>query len=215
MLWWTKRQEFWNVITHGIVFLMFVLFGIYYPFSQSFEALSWLQKGVFIAYTLYSILVFGSSCLYHNEIKLERKLDLRHLDQSLSILMIPFVQVCWILHFKLTSIENLLATIPILVLGGLWLAKKLLTMHHDSILTHRLAVSVGVLLSTPSLYLASQLYQLHEIDSMLMLIAGNLCHIVGVVFFIQDSKVGKGFYHTYWHISTGLGVMFHYLVILV
>lgn len=215
MLWWSREEEHWNIATHALALVAMIVLGIYGIDEPKFKESTLFQKGIFLVYFLYCSTIFLVSCFYHYETNLEKKLTFRHLDQSMSIFMVPFVQIAWILYFDLGSLEVYLATIPIMLVAGVWTAIKLWSMNHNEDITHKKAALAGVLLATPSLYVFYQLYELGSLKLVMLGLLGAFFHTLALYFFINDSKEGKSKYHIFWHVFTGLGILIHSLMLLV
>ena len=199
----TKKEEFFNVITHGIGFLLslvgFALLFIFHTYETWQGILGLSLYGVSLA------LLYFSSTIYHYEKNVNRKIIYRKLDHISIYLLIagtysPVVLVLlndslgWILFWSVWTIA-LLGTILKIFFTGKF-----------EVLSTLLYLAMGWLI----VFDFSALKESVDQTGLYLLMGGGAAYTIGIVFYALEKMK---FNHVIWHVFVLTGSILHYLFI--
>ncbi|UAB80878.1 hemolysin III family protein [Marixanthomonas sp. SCSIO 43207] len=199
----TKKEEFFNVITHGVGFLLslvgFALLFIFHTYETWQGILGLSLYGVSLA------LLYFSSTIYHYEKNENRKIIYRKLDHISIYLLIagtysPVVLVLlndslgWILFWSVWTIA-LLGTILKIFFTGKF-----------EVLSTLLYLAMGWLI----VFDFSALKESVDQTGLYLLMGGGAAYTIGIVFYALEKMK---FNHVIWHVFVLTGSILHYLFI--
>lgn len=199
----TKKEEFFNVITHGIGFLLslvgFALLFIFHTYETWQGILGLSLYGVSLA------LLYFSSTIYHYEKNVNRKIIYRKLDHISIYLLIagtysPVVLVLlndslgWILFWSVWTIALLGTILKIFFTGKFEVFSTLLYL------------AMGWLI----VFDFSALKESVDQTGLYLLMGGGAAYTIGIVFYALEKMK---FNHVIWHVFVLTGSILHYLFI--
>ena len=199
----TKKEEFFNVITHGVGFLLslvgFALLFIFHTYETWQGILGLSLYGVSLA------LLYFSSTIYHYEKNVNRKIIYRKLDHISIYLLIagtysPVVLVLlndslgWILFWSVWTIA-LLGTIL-----------KIFFTCKFEVFSTLLYLAMGWLI----VFDFSALKESVDQTGLYLLMGGGAAYTIGIVFYALEKMK---FNHVIWHVFVLTGSILHYLFI--
>lgn len=199
----TKKEEFFNVITHGIGFLLslvgFALLFIFHTYETWQGILGLSLYGVSLA------LLYFSSTIYHYEKNENRKIIYRKLDHISIYLLIagtysPVVLVLlndslgWILFWSVWTIALLGTILKIFFTGKFEVFSTLLYL------------AMGWLI----VFDFSALKESVDQTGLYLLMGGGAAYTIGIVFYALEKMK---FNHVIWHVFVLTGSILHYLFI--
>ena len=199
----TKKEEFFNVITHGVGFLLslvgFALLFIFHTYETWQGILGLSLYGVSLA------LLYFSSTIYHYEKNENRKIIYRKLDHISIYLLIagtysPVVLVLlndslgWILFWSVWTIALLGTILKIFFTGKFEVFSTLLYL------------AMGWLI----VFDFSALKESVDQTGLYLLMGGGAAYTIGIVFYALEKMK---FNHVIWHVFVLTGSILHYLFI--
>ena len=199
---YSKREEFWNAVTHGIgafisIPATILLVGKNSDTSSFIETFSYIIFGI----TMFSL--YLASTLYHS-IPVHKSL-LKKLDHSSIFLLIAgtytpiaLIAIGGKLGWILFSIEWGLAFLGILF--------KMFFVHRFPKLSLIVYIGMGWL----AVFVYEPLVNEISFNGIFLLLAGGLCYTIGTYFY-KNKKIP--FNHAIWHVFVMGGSLFMYLTI--
>ena len=199
-----KNEEFWNVLTH---FLGFVLSIIGIPFLFYFDnEITPLSSISLILFSIGLLLVYSSSSIYHFILNPKLKKRLQILDHiSIYYLILgSYAPVCLVTLYKYSGTNIFIAVLILTLVGTL---KKLFLTGKYQFMSLLLYLAMGWLI----IFDINSLFKLIDFNAKLLLILGGISYTFGVIFYV----LGKiKYFHSIWHLFVLIGSGFHYFMIL-
>lgn len=200
---YTKREEFWNTISHvlgillGVVGLILLL--IYDTHKTNYSTMSVLIYGFSI------ILLYSASTIYHAITKIERKKILRKIDH----ISIYFLIAGTYTPVALISLENssgwpLFWTVWGIAVFGTML--KIFFTGRFEVISLILYLVMGWLI----VFDIQNVLELHSSLGLTLLALGGASYTLGIVFYVIE-KIP--FNHAIWHLFVLAGSIFHFFFI--
>jgi hemolysin III len=200
----SPRQEFWNALTHGFGFMVFIV-GV--PLLLSFQAQKgdWTQSIALAVFGLTLLLTFLSSTLYHAVLNLKYKRALRVIDHICIFLLIggsytPFVTRC----LSPSAQVYFLLILWSLIAGGI--LYKLFYTGSNKLFSTLIYIGLGCL----SLFIFPEIKAGLPSDSVLFIVIGGLSYLTGTLFYMAK-KIPYN--HVIWHIFVLGGAFCHFLAV--
>ena len=186
---YSKKEEFWNAVTHGIGALLGIP-GLVLLILKAIEAESAIALTSYIIFGVSIILMFLASTLYHAIPKY--KTALKKLDHSSIFLLIagtytPIMLVAFggVIGWTVVALEWALAAIGIVL--------KQFFVHRFKILS--LAVYLGM--GWVVIFLSKPLIDLIGLNGFGWLLAGGIFYTVGTYFYKNENIP---YNHAIWHL---------------
>ena len=199
-----KNEEFWNVLTH---FLGFVLSIIGIPFLFYFDnEITPLSSISLILFSIGLLLVYSSSSIYHfiSNPKLKKRLQILDHISIYYLILGSYAPVCLVTLYKYSG-TNIFITVLILTLVGT--LKKLFLTGKYQFMSLLLYLAMGWLI----IFDINSLFKLIDLNAKLLLILGGISYTFGVIFYV----LGKiKYFHSIWHLFVLIGSGFHYFMII-
>lgn len=198
----SKKEEFWNVLTHGFgvgLYLAGFIF-LYNSFDKNL-----ISPIYIVIYGLSLILLFSASSIYHFVEQPKCKRQLRKLDHISIYILIAgtYTPICMSVLAESRGVFIFILVWSI-ALTGLFL--KLFFTGRFEKLSLLLYLVMGwlVIIDIKTLYLSI------NAEALLYLILGGIFYTGGVVFYVMHNLK---FHHVIWHIFVLLGSFFHFMMI--
>lgn len=186
---YSKKEEFWNAVTHGIGALLGIP-GLVLLILKAIEAESAIALTSYIIFGVSIILMFLASTLYHAIPKY--KTALKKLDHSSIFLLIagtytPIMLIAFggVIGWTVVAIEWALAAIGIVL--------KQFFVHRFKILS--LAVYLGM--GWVVIFVSKPLIDLIGLNGFGWLLAGGIFYTVGTYFYKNENIP---YNHAIWHL---------------
>jgi len=200
----TKKEEFWNTLTHFIgIVLSLAGFPLLIMSNNDLSSFS-LVSILFFEFGL--LFVYISSTLYHyvDNIKLKKKL--RTLDHISIFYLIAgsYAPVCLIKLYNHSGIEIFIIVLTIMLIGTFF--KLFYTGKYEN-LSLFLYLAMGWLI----VFKINTLIDLISFNGLALIIASGLFYTLGT-FFYSSKKIKYS--HAIWHLFVLGGSTTHYLFVL-
>ena len=200
----TKKEEFWNTLTHFIgIVLSLAGFPLLIMSNNDLSSFS-LVSILFFEFGL--LFVYISSTLYHyvDNIKLKKKL--RTLDHISIFYLIAgsYAPVCLITLYNHSGIEIFIIVLTIMLIGTFF--KLFYTGKHENFSLF-LYLAMGWLI----VFKINTLIDLISFNGLALIIASGLFYTLGT-FFYSSKKIKYS--HAIWHLFVLGGSTTHYLFVL-
>lgn len=186
---YSKKEEFWNAITHGIGVLLGIP-GLVLLVLKAVEAKSALALTSYIIFGVSIIIMFLASTLYHAIPKY--KTALKKLDHSSIFLLIagtytPIMLVAFggAIGWAIFAVEWVLATIGIVL--------KQFFVYRFKILSLAVYIGMGWLV----IFVSKPLIDLIGMNGFGWLLAGGILYTVGTYFYKNENIP---YNHAIWHL---------------
>lgn len=200
---YTKREEFWNTVSHALGILLgvigLILLLIYNTHKTNYSTMSIVFYGVSI------IILYSASTIYHAITKVERKYILRKIDHiSIYILIagtytpVALISLIngsgWTLFWIVWGIAAFGTTLKIFFTGRFEILSLLLYLVMGWIIVFDI----------------QNVMELHSTMGLTLLALGGACYTFGIVFYVIE-KIP--FNHAIWHLFVLAGSIFHFFFI--
>ena len=201
---YSSSEEFANVVTHGLAFIVSLLAFFYLIGVMPLE-LSISQKASIIIYGLSLMLMFLSSTLYHAVINPLIKQILKQLDHCSIYLLIAGTY---------TPILTIVipGTISRLILLTVWIMAAVGIVFKIFFIGRFKKISIGFYLAMGwlSVLLINKIFQNLGFSGISLILAGGVVYSAGVVFYINKRIP---FNHALWHCFVIVGAFIHFYFI--
>ena len=200
----TKKEEFWNTLTHFIgIVLSLAGFPLLIMSNNDLSSFS-LVSILFFEFGL--LFVYISSTLYHyvDNIKLKKKL--RTLDHISIFYLIAgsYAPVCLITLYNHSGIEIFIIVLTIMLTGTFF--KLFYTGKHE-----RFSLFLYLAMGWLIVFKINTLIDLISFNGLALIIASGLFYTLGT-FFYSSKKIKYS--HAIWHLFVLGGSTTHYLFVL-
>ncbi|MDB9787746.1 hemolysin III family protein [Flavobacteriaceae bacterium] len=200
----TKKEEFWNTLTHFIgIVLSLVGFPLLIMSNNDLSSFS-LVSILFFEFGL--LFVYISSTLYHyvNNIKLKKKL--RTLDHISIFYLIAgsYAPVCLITLYNHSGIEIFIIVLTIMLTGTFF--KLFYTGKYE-----RFSLFLYLAMGWLIVFKINTLIDLISFNGLALIMASGLFYTLGT-FFYSSKKIKYS--HAIWHLFVLGGSTTHYLFVL-
>ena len=199
-----KNEEFWNVLTH---FLGFVLSVTGIPFLFYFDnEITPLSSLSLILFSIGLLLVYSSSSIYHLILnpKLKKRFQVFDHISIYYLILGSYAPVCLITLYKHSGTNIFIAVLILTLVGTL---KKLFLTGKYQFMSLLLYLAMGWLI----IFDINSLFKLIDLNAKLLLILGGISYTFGVIFYV----LGKiKYFHSIWHLFVLIGSGFHYFMII-
>ena len=200
----TKKEEFWNTLTHFIgVVLSLLGLPLLIMANNNLSSFS-LASILFFEFGL--LFVYISSTLYHYVDDIELKKKLRTLDHISIFYLIAgsYAPVCLITLYDYSGVEIFLIIIAIMLIGTFF--KVFYTGKYEKFSLF-LYLAMGWLI----VFKINTLVELISLNGLALIIASGLLYTFGTFFY--SSKTIK-YSHAIWHLFVLGGSTTHFLFVL-
>ncbi len=199
------KEEFWNVITHGLGLLLSIV-GLIVLIIVSSINLSTMH---IIAYSIYGVslvVLYAASTAYHMSKKEKIRLRLNVFDHSAIYVLIAgtYTPIALITLHGIVG-WSLLAVIWGLAIVGIVL-KLFFTGRFD-----RLSTLIYVFMGWLAVIAIKPLIENMSMPGLIWLMIGGLFYTIGAVFYLRNSLK---FNHVIFHVFVLLGSISHFICIL-
>lgn len=198
----TKQEEFWNVFTHGLGVIIYIIGFIILMISYDENIVSAIY---IIIYGLSLILLFSASSFYHYVSNPKYKRALRKLDHISIYVLIAgtYTPICMSV---LKDSKGFLLLILVWSITAFGLILKLFLTGKFEKVSLLLYLVMGwlVVIDIRVLYLSI------STEALIYFILGGVFYSGGVVFYVMQRLK---YHHVIWHIFVLLGSFFHYLLV--
>jgi len=201
---YSKREEFWNTITHAIGIPLGII-GLVLLLQNDGHKTEYSNMSIWF-YGFSIVLLYGASTIYHAVPRLSWKPLLRKIDH-ISI------------YFLIAGTYTPVALISLLNGSGWWFfwtvwgitafgtLLKIFFTGRFEVLSLLLYLIMGWLV----VFDYSNVVALHSSFGLSLLALGGACYTVGIVFYVVE-KIPMN--HAIWHVFVLAGSVFHFLFIL-
>jgi hemolysin III len=199
-----NAEERLNVITHGLACILAIVGGFVILLTNAHDH----GANIIIALVVYiaaSIMVFGSSTLYHSVSPGKLKRNLQKLDHISIFFMIagthtPIVVYCFSSAFG----NYYLIVLWSLVIFGIfykifWIDKF-----------ERLGLVLYIIMGWMAIFIFPELVYMLEVQELILILAGGIAYTSGIIFYRWHSLK---YHHAIWHMFVFLGGILHYIAI--
>ena len=199
-----KREEFYNVVTHGIGAILSIIAIILMSIS-AINSDSYIIFFSCLVFGLSLFMLYSSSTIYHASTTLRRKRFWKRMDHLSIYLLIagsytPFVLVglqgAW--GWSIFGVIWTLVIIGFLFKFSRWRYNK------------KISVSIYVLMGWLCVIAIKPIIDNFDKNALLFLLLGGLSYTSGVYFYAKDYK---RYYHAIWHLFVLAGSIFHFCAI--
>ncbi|QLE01571.1 hemolysin III family protein [Galbibacter sp. BG1] len=200
----SKKEEFWNALTHGIGALLSMV-GLVYLLQQDSHKTAYSTLSIWI-YGLSAFLLFSISTVYHAVTNIGKKTFLRKLDHISIYFLIAgtYTPVC-LISLESGSGWSFFWTVWGIAAVGLIL--KLFFTGKFEYLSLLLYLAMGWLIVFDVKNLMAALSK----PELLYLVMGGLFYTIGIVFY-AIKKIP--YHHVIWHFFVLGGAISHYFMVL-
>ena len=201
---YTEKEEYFNVLSHLLGFIL-ALVGFYYLVFIVSE--TYLEKLSYGLYGASGIVLYLSSSLYHLAKEAKLKKLLKICDHSAIYVFIagcytPFI----LLHLQSEGSRNLLIGVWVLALLGSLL--KLFFAGQFRVLSTVIYLAMGWLVTI----LGEELSYSLSNEAIIWLVGGGLSYSFGTLFYLFR-KIP--YHHGIWHLFVLLGSALHFVALLI
>ena len=179
-----KEEEKWNAITHSIA-VGYSLFSLYFFIGIPIKV-----------YSIFLVIVFSLSTLYHIEENIGKKDFFRMLDMASIHLLIPATAA----SYTLLSKDNYVW--PFIIIG-ICFSSYVILFYKTPLLSDTMVKSC---ILSGSISTAILILTFPTLKILLIFIAGALTYVCGIYFYMNDKKK---WFHTIWHIFVIIGSIVH------
>lgn len=200
---YSKKEELWNVITHGLgILLAMVALILLMYFDQ--EKSSYSKLGIFL-YVFSLFFLYTASTLYHAISHTKWKHFMRKLDHIGIYLLIAgtYTPVCLISMVHRNGWMLFIVVWTIAILGTIL---KLFYTGKFEKLSLILYLAMGWLI----IFDLQNVVEIHSTQGLILLGMGGMCYTLGTAFYAIE-KIP--FNHAIWHCFVLGGSIFHFLFI--
>ena len=199
-----KNEEFWNVLTH---FLGFVLSVIGIPFLFYFDnEITPLSSLSLILFSIGLLLVYSSSSIYHFILnpKLKKRFQVFDHISIYYLILGSYAPVCLVTLYKYSGINIFIAVLTLSIVGTL---KKLFFATKYEFISLFFYLAMGWLI----VFDINSLFNLINFNAKLLLILGGVSYTFGIIFYAFDKTK---YFHSIWHLFVLVGSVSHYFMVL-
>ena len=199
----TKREEFWNTLTHFIgIILSLIGLPLLIMANNNLSAFS-LSSILFFEFGL--LFVYVSSTLYHYVDNVKLKNKLRILDHISIFYLIAgsYAPICLITLYNDSGIVIFIAVLAIMFIGTFF--KLFYTGKYEKFSLF-LYLAMGWLI----IFKINTLIELISFNGLMLIIASGLLYTFGTLFYSSKRKYS----HAIWHLFVLGGSTTHYLFVL-
>ncbi|MBX2828723.1 MAG: hemolysin III family protein [Flavobacteriaceae bacterium] len=201
---YTKREEFWNSITHGIGFLMAIVGLIILLIKDSHSS----------AYSTFSIIIYGTSLmllylastLYHAVPRKSWKPNLRKLDH-ISIYFLIAGTYTPVSLISLIDGDGWTIFWTVWTIAGLGTLMKVFLTGKFELISLLLYLVMGWLI----VFDFADVMEAHSSLGITFLALGGAAYTLGILFYVVE-KIPYN--HAIWHLFVLAGSIFHFFFIL-
>lgn len=207
---YSKEEEIFNGISHGIGILFSIFAMIYFILNSSSKTSVYSS----VIYGIATTILYFSSTMYHTVKKEKIKKIFRLIDHSAIFLMISGIvlalNVITIYPVnKLLSVFGTAATVIVTVVG-------LALTFIDQEKYKNVQMILYVAISCIPIFGAKTLFDTHEEAQLItiLLVTGGIVYGIGMALYIISKKKNKKYFHSIFHLFILGGTFIHFFAIL-
>ncbi len=207
---YSKEEEIFNGISHGIGILFSIFAMIYFILNSSSKTSVYGS----VIYGIATTILYFSSTMYHTVKKEKIKKIFRLIDHSAIFLMISGIvlalNVITIYPVnKLLSVFGSVATVIVAVVG-------LALTFIDQEKYKNVQMILYVAISCIPIFGAKTLFDTHEKAQLItiLLVTGGIVYGIGMALYIISKKKNKKYFHSIFHLFILGGTFIHFFAIL-
>lgn len=207
---YSKEEEIFNGISHGIGILFSIFAMIYFILNSSSKTSVYGS----VIYGIATTILYFSSTMYHTVKKEKIKKIFRLIDHSAIFLMISGIvlalNVITIYPVnKLLSVFGSVATVIVAVVG-------LALTFIDQEKYKNVQMILYVAISCIPIFGAKTLFDTHEKAQLItiLLVTGGIVYGIGMALYIISKKKNKKYFHSIFHLFILGGTFIHFYAIL-
>ncbi|WP_055436820.1 PAQR family membrane homeostasis protein TrhA [Lacinutrix algicola] len=199
----TKREEFWNTITHGVGAILGIIALVLFVLKDT-EKTSYSLFSVII-YGISIIVLFSASTIYHYVSNDKYKHTFRIIDHiSIYLLIAGTYSPVLLINLEQSLGWTLFAVVWGIAAFGVVL--KIFFTGRFNVFSTLLYLVMGWLI----VFDFSELKNTMPPEGITLLMLGGAAYTIGIIFYTLEKKL---FYHVIWHLFVLAGAIFHFLMV--